>query len=99
MELPEGVSLEKLLRLYELEQARIKKRNEFMKTEQGKEYARLKAKEHYKRHRAEILAKRAKRYEEDGELLNNRAKAYYAANKETILAKERAERKNEAPAV
>jgi len=100
MELPDGVSLEKLLRLYEQDQARVKKRNEFLKTDEGKEYARQKAKLHYQRHKAEVLAKRAERYKVDSELLNQRAKEYYAANKETILAKERAARvKVEPPAV
>ena len=100
MELPEGVTLEKLLRLHEQEQARVKKRNEFLKTEEGKEYARAKAKAYYDKHRAEVLAKRAERYKVDAELLNQRAKNFYAANKETILAKERAARvKVEPPAV
>lgn len=99
MELPEGVTLERLLRLHEQDKARALKRSEFFKTEEGREYARQKAKAYYQRHKSEVLAKRAKRYEEDGQLLIQRAKDYYTANKDTILEKQRAGRvKVETPA-
>ena len=92
MSLPEGVTMEKLLHIYNNYQKRNEARNEWFKTDEGKAYNRMKAKEYYLRHKEAILEKRAKRYEEDKDTLLTRAKEYYANHADEINAKIRAKR-------
>ena len=89
MELPDGVTLDKLLKLYEQHKKSIEHRNEWFKTEEGKAYQRAMAKKHYDKHKEEILEKRAQKYLEKGEEINARNKAYYQANREKILERRR----------
>lgn len=91
--LPEGVTLDKLLKLYEKNKKSLERRNEWYKTDEGRAYQRLMAKKHYEKHKEEILEKRASRYLEKGEDINQKNKEYYQKNKEKILAK-RKEAKN-----
>jgi hypothetical protein len=62
VELPAGVSMEKLLRLYEKQRKCLEKRAEFYKTEEGKAYNRQKAKEYYERNKAMVQEKNRERY-------------------------------------
>ena len=95
MELPEGVTMEKLLNIYNQYQKRVKATQEYLKTDEGKEYNRQKAREYYARHKEEVLAKRAKRYEDDKETLLNRSNAYYKAHAEELNAKARERRERQ----
>lgn len=92
MNLPEGITLDKLLHVYNNYQRRNEARNEWFKTEEGKAYNRLKAKEYYLRHKQTILEKRAKRYETDRDTLLNRAKDYYANHADEINMKNKTKR-------
>ncbi len=91
-ELPAGVSLDKLLHLYELNQRNIERRKAYMESDEGRQYNRQKAKEYYARHKAEVLLKRKTEHEEKKEQHNARALAYYHAHREEIL--ERKKNKN-----
>ena len=93
-QLPDGVSIEKLLRVYNNYQKQIDKRQEWFKTDAGKEYNRLKAKEYYNRNKNKILEKRAKRYEEDRDTLLTRAKEYYAEHSDEIKQKRELKKEN-----
>jgi len=90
--IPDGVKLEDLLRLYEREQRYKENKKAFYASDEGKEYNRQKAKLFYQRHKEEILAKRKTRYETDSETLLNRAKAYYALHSDEINEKNKQKR-------
>jgi|CryBogDrversion2_2_1035213.scaffolds.fasta_scaffold00654_4 hypothetical protein len=92
VELPDGVSMDKLLHLYDLHKRNTDRRKAYLETEAGKEYNRLKAKEYYTRHKSEVLLKRKAEHEEKKETHNARALAYYHANREVILEKKREKR-------
>lgn len=98
MSLPEGVTMEQVLKVFNDYKRRNAERSEWFKTEEGKAYNRQKAKEYYLRHKEKVLEKRAKRYEEDRDTLLNRAKEYYANHADEINAKARALRAAESPA-
>ena len=91
-DLPAGVSMDKLLHLYELHKRGVERRKTYLETEAGKEYNRQKAKEYYARHKSDVLLKRKADHEEKKEEHNARALAYYHANREAILEKKRAKR-------
>jgi hypothetical protein len=91
-ELPEGVSMDKLLHLYELHKRNAERRKTYLETEAGKEYNRQKAKEYYARHKSDVLLKRKAEHEEKKEEHNARALAYYHANRDAILEKKKAKR-------
>lgn len=100
MNIPEGVTIEKLVKVYNNYQRKVAQRTQWYQTEEGKAYNRAKAKEYYQKHKAEILAKRAERYEADRETLLSRANEYYKNNSEELNAKarhKRAEQKTENP--
>jgi RecA-family ATPase len=92
--LPEGVTMEKLLKIYEHHKKSIDARNEWYKTEEGRAYQRAWAKKYYDKHKDEILAKREARYAEKREELNEKSKSYYQRNKERILAKRKEQKLN-----
>ena len=95
-QLPEGVKLEDLLRLYEREKRYKDAKKAFYASDEGKEYARQKAKLFYQRHKEQILAKRKERYDnDDAFVLLNRAKQYYAEHAEEINEKNRERRKKQ----
>ncbi len=98
MSLPDGVTLERVLKVFNDYKRRNEVRAEWFKTEEGKAYNRQKAKEYYLRHKDKVLEKRAKRYEEDKETLLERAKEYYKNHADEINAKARAARAGEIPA-
>lgn len=75
------VELPVLVKLYEAQQKHFQARKEWLKTEEGKAYNRMKAKEFYARHKEEILAKRKALYEVKGDVLNERQKGYYRQRK------------------
>ena len=66
MELPAGVTLDKLLQVYEKQrmysERRAEQRTAFYKTEEGKEYNRKKAKEYYERNKETVQKKNKDRY-------------------------------------
>lgn len=98
MSLPEGVTMEQVLKVFNDYKRRNAVRTEWFKTDEGKAYNRQKAKEYYLRHKDKVLEKRAKRYEEDRDTLLNRAKDYYKNHSDEINAKARASRAGEIPA-
>ena len=74
------VSVEDLVRIYNSHRRNALKhqerRSEFLQTDEGKEYNRVRAKAYYQAHKADILAKRKQQYEErknatDNNPLNN----------------------------
>lgn len=75
------VEIPVLIEYFEKMKLRSKERSEWMRTEEGKQYNRLKAKEFYQRNRDKILEQRKNMYEERGELINQRNKAYYHRKK------------------
>ena len=79
--LPEGVSLERLMKLYQNDLKKKAAKKAFNESEAGKTYNLAKAKAYYEKHKAEVLAKRKERYEKDGALLNERCKSYYHKKK------------------
>ena len=91
-ELPDGISIDKLLHLYELHKRNTERRKTYLETDAGKEYNRQKAKEYYNRHKSDVLLKRKADHEEKKEEHNARALAYYHANRDAILEKKRAKR-------
>ena len=87
------VPFEEVLRVYEKKQESARVKAEWLKTDEGKEYNRQKAKEYYERHKEKVLQKRAERYEKDKDTLLNRAKEYYVLHSEEILEKNKERRK------
>jgi hypothetical protein len=81
------VALAELVRAYEQKKQKINERNEWFKTDAGKEYNRMKAKQYYERNKEKVLAKRMERYDKDGETLRNRSLEYYHKNSEAIKKK------------
>lgn len=92
MSLPDGVSLEQVMKVYNDYKRRNEERSKWFQTEEGKAYNRMKAKEYYSRNKDKISEKRAKRYEEEREVLLERAKEYYKNHSEEVNAKARAKR-------
>lgn len=86
------VPLQTLLDAFEKKKQYEQAKKDWLKTDAGKEYQRKKAKEYYNRHREQVLAKRASRYEKDHETLLNRAKEYYANHTEECKAKNKLRR-------
>ena len=86
------VPLQTLLDAFEKKKQYEQAKKEWLKTDAGKEYQRKKAKDYYNRHRDQVLAKRAARYEKDSETLINRAKEYYAAHSEECKEKNKQRR-------
>ena len=86
MELPAGVTLEKLVAMYEKRQTKLEKRKEFYMTEQGKAYNRAKAKEYYDAHKEEIAVKSKARYEANPEKYRALALKYASKKKEVSEA-------------
>jgi hypothetical protein len=82
-----NVPLSALILAYEQKKQKIQVRNEWFKTDAGKEYNRMKAKQYYDKHKETVLAKRAVRYEAEGDALRTRANEYYHRNSETIKKK------------
>jgi len=58
MSLPEGVSMEQVIKVYNDYKRRNAARTEWFKTDEGKAYNRQKAKEYYARHKDKVLEKR-----------------------------------------
>jgi hypothetical protein len=92
-----NVPLSALILAYEQKKVKVQQRNEWLKTDAGKEYNRTKAKQYYHRNKEAVLAKRAIRYEEEGETIRAKANEYYHRNSDAIKKKNR-ERKLEASA-
>lgn len=91
VQLPEGVTLEHLVQMYTKQKEHLKKRKEWFKTEEGREYNRMKAAVYYDRNKDKVLAKAKARYEEDKEAHNARSLAsYYKRKEEKALAEKRA---------
>ena len=89
--LPEGVTLEHLVHIYNKQKEHLAKRKEWFKTEEGREYNRQKAAVYYDRNKEKVLAKAKTRYEEDKEAHNARSLAsYYKKKEERLLAEKRA---------
>jgi hypothetical protein len=86
------VPLSALILAYEQKKQKIQARNDWFKTDAGKEYNRMKAKQYYDKHKEAVLAKRAIRYEAEGETLRTRANDYYHRNSEAIKKKNREKR-------
>lgn len=85
--LPEGVTLEMLLNVYNKNRKSLDTRNAWFKTEEGKAYNRANAKNYYDKNKEIVLQKMATRYEKYGEAINQKNKEYYEKNKEKILEK------------
>lgn len=83
------VPLQVLLHAFEKKKQYENNKKEWLKTDAGKEYQRKKAKEYYERHREEVLAKRAARYEKDHEELLTRSKEYYHTHSEECRERNR----------
>lgn len=85
--LPEGVTLDKLLHLYERNKRQMAKRADFFATEEGKEYNKAKARAYYEKNKAMVLQKMKVRREAnpETEVKNARALEYYYKNRERIL--------------
>ena len=83
------VSLQTLLNAFEKKKQYEETKKEWLKTDAGKEYQRKKAKQYYEKHREEVLAKRAARYEKDHDELLNRAKEYYHTHTEKCKERNR----------
>ena len=92
MSLPEGVNMESVAKCWERYCKNNEARKAWLKTDAGREWSRKKAKEYYDKHRDEVLAKRAERYEKDKDILLNRAKDYYSKHSDEINALARAKR-------
>lgn len=90
--------MDQVLKVFNDYKRRKDQRAEWFKTDEGKAYNRMKAKEYYLRNKDKVLEKRAKRYDEDKETLLNRAKEYYKIHAEDINARARAARAGEVPA-
>jgi hypothetical protein len=91
VQLPEGVTLEHLVQMYTKQKEHLKKRKEWFKTEEGREYNRQKAAVYYDRNKERVLAKAKTRYEQDKEAHNARSLAsYYKKKEERLLAEKRA---------
>ena len=89
--LPEGVTLEHLVKMYTKQKEHLAKRREWFKTEEGREYNRQKAAVYYDRNKERVLAKAKTRYENDKEAHNARSLAsYYKRKEEKALAEKRA---------
>lgn len=86
------VPLQKLLDAFEKTKQWQENKKVWLKTEAGKEYNRQKAKEYYQRHKDQVLAKRAIRYETDKDTLLTRAKEYYALHTEECKQKNKERR-------
>lgn len=86
------VPLQKLLDAFEKKKQYEQNKLEWMKTDAGREYNRQKAREYYQRHKEQVLAKRAARYETDKETLLTRAKEYYALHTEECKEKNKQRR-------
>lgn len=84
-----NVPLADLILAYEQKKQKIQVRNEWFKTDAGKDYNRRKAKEYYDKNKDKVLAKRAARYEVEGETLRTKANEYYHKNSEAIKKKNR----------
>jgi chromatin remodeling complex protein RSC6 len=65
-------SMEELMKIYQRHQANKEARKAWLQTEEGKEYNRQKAREHYERHREKVLESRKKYYEENLEMMRER---------------------------
>ena len=59
--LPEGVTMEKLLRIYERQKKTLDKRTAYYNTPEGKEYNRKKAAEYYEKNKELVLQKSKER--------------------------------------
>jgi hypothetical protein len=81
------VPLADLVRAYEQKKQKLHERAEWFKTDAGREYNRMKAKQYYDKNKEKILAKRTERYDKDGETLRNRSLEYYHKNSEAIKKK------------
>lgn len=81
------VALEEVIKAYNQKKANGIQRAEWLKTDEGKAYNCAKAAEYYAENKAEVLLKRALRYEDDKDTLREKSLAYYHANKERIQAK------------
>jgi hypothetical protein len=86
-QLPEGVTMDKLLSLYEQRKRMLEKRAAFFQTEEGKLYNRAKAKLYYKANKEKVLAKMAERRVDKREEQNDKSLDYYYNNREAILAR------------
>lgn len=87
-----NVPLEQVLRAFEKSKEWAANKKAWSKTEEGKIYNRQKSKDYYNRHKAQVLAKRAERYEVDKETLINRGKEYYKKHSEELIEKNRQRR-------
>lgn len=81
------VPLAALILAYEQKKQKMHDRNEWFKTDAGKAYNRMKAKQYYDKHKEEVLAKRAARYDTNGDIIRLRANEYYHKNSEAIKRK------------
>jgi hypothetical protein len=97
-QLPEGVTMDKLLSLYEQRKRMMEKRAAFFQTEEGKLYNRSKAKLYYKANKEKVLAKMAERRADKREEQNDKALDYYYNNREAILARGKERRAEKAAA-
>jgi|LakMenEpi03Aug12_release.lakeMendotaPanAssembly.Ray.scaffolds.fasta_scaffold536640_2 hypothetical protein len=86
------VPLADLVRAYEQKKQKINERNEWFKTDAGREYNRMKAKQYYDKNKEKILEKRMERYDKDGEALRKRSLEYYHKNSEVIKKKNKERR-------
>ena len=89
-----NVPFAQILHAYEKSKQWAEKKKAWMKTEEGKAYNRQKSKDYYERHKAQVLQKRAKRYETDKDTLLTRAKQYYALHSEELIQKYKERREN-----
>lgn len=97
-QLPEGVTMDKLLSLYEQRKRMMEKRAAFFQTEEGKTYNRTKAKLYYEANKEKVLAKMAERRIGKQDEQNEKALDYYYNNREAILARAKEKRAGKAAA-
>lgn len=87
--LPEGVTLERLLRLHEADKKKKEAKKVYNQTEEGKKYNLEKSRRYYKENKSKVLQKRKERYAKDTELLRARNLGYYH-KRQDLLAQAKA---------
>lgn len=64
--------MEQLLAMYEKVKAKAAAKKAWLQTEEGKEYNRMKARQHYERHREKVLESRRLYYEANKDMMRER---------------------------
>ena len=82
--LPEGATMEQLLRLYEADKKKKAAKKAKDQTPEGKKYNLERSRKYYAENKHMVLKKRKERYAADSELLKKRNLGYYYVRKAAI---------------